>query len=316
MKTLSLSRLPVYVDQDVHPIYEKLTSRSNKKAEDFPFETMKDLFIAAACVGAKYGRYVDIKKTKEIFDGTLFNQKTEVPVLISLAYQKSNDMEILYDGRQVLDIAQGWANGGIQVIEDQLLNKPGRPLINLVSFLWDELLVSEKENTGKKSRRGMFSNERDDELVNEKTSKNFNIADCADLLMLLEVELRKFISDTLAGITHQWWKQRVPDEVRQRAENRKKDREEPYPGREKQDRPIYDYLDFADLATIITMKLNWDEAFKAVFKRREVIEVKLSEINPCRNDIAHHRDIPVNDKEIFVSNARQVIRTIRERSKG
>lgn len=80
---------------------------------------------------------------------------------------------------------------------------------------------------------------------------------------------------------------------------------------ERQDRPLYDYLDFSDLATIITMKNNWDDGFKAVFVRPEIVQVKLGEISPIRNDIAHHRDIPVQDREIFVSNARQILRTIR-----
>ena len=313
MKSLSFSRLSVNIDQDVHPIYEKLTSRSTKKAEDFPFETMKDLFITAACFGAKYGKYKEINKSKEIFDATLFNQKTEIPVLVSIAYQKNKDLEILYDGRKILDIAQGWANGGIQIIEDHLLNSPGIPLLNLVSLLWDELRVGEKDIEKKKHRR-IFSEERDDELVNEKPSKNFNITDCADLLMLLEVELRQFISHTLTTKTAKWWNQRVPEDVRLRAEKRKCDREEPYPGLEKQDRPLIDYLDFADLATIITMKLNWEEAFKPFFRRPEIVQVKLGEINPFRNDLAHHRNIPAPEREIFVSNARQVLRTIRGRA--
>ena len=66
MKTLSLARLSVYVDQDVHSIYGNLTSKSVKKAEDFPFETMKDLFITSACIGAKYDRYIELKRGREI----------------------------------------------------------------------------------------------------------------------------------------------------------------------------------------------------------------------------------------------------------
>ncbi len=149
MKSLSFSRLPVYVDQGVHPIYEKLTSRSSKKAEDFPFETMKDLFIVSACIGAKYDRYVEIEKSKEIFDATLFNQKTEIPVLMSLAFCKARNLEVLSDGRQILDIAQGWANGGIEILKNQLLNRPGRPLMNLVDYLWQEFQYGQENTFGR-----------------------------------------------------------------------------------------------------------------------------------------------------------------------
>jgi hypothetical protein len=156
-----------------------------------------------------------------------------------------------------------------------------------------------------------FSEERDNELLNDKPSKSFNTTDCADLLTILEVELRAFISTRLSAVSDKWWKQRIPEDVRTRAEKRKHDREEPYPGRVQQDRLLWDYLDFPDLKTIITQKNNWDEAFKSVFIKPEIVQVKLDEISPFRNDIAHHRDIPLHDREIFVSNVRQILRTIR-----
>ena len=312
MKSINTARLSVYVDQDVHPIYEKLTSRSSKKAEDFPFETMKDLFVVAACLGAKNNKFVELNKTREIFDSTLFNQRNEVPVLLSLAFYKAKDIEVLSDNRQVLDIVQCWANGGIRILEDQLLNRPGRPLFNLVDYIWQEIeSSSDASSSPTKSRVSGFSEERDNDLLNEKPSKNFNPTDCADLLTILEIELRAFIAARLSSVNDKWWKQRIPGEVRKRAEDRKLTREEPYPGMDREDRPMYDYLDFPDLATIIVMKTNWDEVFKEIFVRPEIVQVKLGEISPFRNDIAHHRDIPVQDREIFVSNVRQIIRTIR-----
>jgi dnd system-associated protein 4 len=312
MKSINTARLSVYVDQEVHPIYEKLTSRSFKKAEDFPFETMKDLFVVAACLGAKNSMFVELNKTREIFDSTLFNQRTEVPVLLSLAFYKTKDIEVLNDNRQVLDIVQGWANGGIRILEDYLLNRPGRPLFNLVDYIWQEIESSPDATISLvRSSISGFSEERDNELLNEKPSKNFNTTDCTDLLTILEIELRAFIATRLSSVNEKWWKQRIPEDVRTRAEKRKHDREEPYPGREKQDRSLWDYLDFPDLKTIITQKNNWDDTFKQVFIKSEIVQVKLDEINPFRNDIAHHRDIPLHDREIFVSNIRQILRTIR-----
>jgi len=311
MKSSSFSRLSVYVDQDVHPIYEKLTSRSLKKAEDFPFETMKDLFIAAACIGAKNEKFVEVNKSKEIFDATLFNSKTEIPVLLSLAFLKTKDLETLSDERKIVDIAQGWANGGIRFIEDQILNKPGRPLFNFVELLWQEIESDEGTFTSEIVRQNGFTEDRDFQLINEISSKNFNSTDCADLLTILEIELRQFIALKLEKTTSSWWKQRIPNDIRQRAEKRKTDREEVYPGMEPQDHPVFDYLDFPDLKMIITNKANWDDVFKPFFNRADWIQVKLDEIAPFRNDIAHHRTIITNNREIFVSNARQIIRAIR-----
>ena len=311
MTSINMARLSVYVDQDVHPIYDKLTSRSPKKAEEFPFETMKDLFITAACLGAKYDKFLELNKTKEIFDSTLFNQRTEVPILLSLAFYKTKDTEVLTDSRQVLDIAQGWANGGIRLLEDELLHSPGMPLVKLVGFILDEIESTPEISSASSTKITGFTEERDDELLNEKSSKNFTTTDCADLLTILEIELRAFIAERLSSVTNKWWKQRIPEEIRNRAEKRKQEREEPYPGRKQQNRSQSDYLDFADLKTLITRKDNWDDVFKQVFVKPEIVVVKLDEISPIRNDIAHHREIPVQDREIFVSNARQILRAIR-----
>jgi hypothetical protein len=131
------------------------------------------------------------------------------------------------------------------------------------------------------------------------------------LLDRLENGLRKLISDRLVKLTSRWWKQRIPNEIRLRAEERKKEREQDYPGMAQQNRPLYDYLDFTDYGQIITMKLNWNEAFREVFKKPELVIVKLGEISPLRNDIAHNRDLPQPDKELFISNARQFLRAIK-----
>lgn len=166
MKSISLTRLSVYVDKDTHSIYEKLTSRSAKSIEDYPFETMKDLFIAAACLGAKQGRYVELNKNQEIFDSTLFNQRTEVPVLFSLAFHKIKDIHALSDSRKVLDIVQGWANGGIRILEEQLLHRPGKPLFNLTDYIWEEIesVPDVTALTNSKTLAGL-SRERDSELL-------------------------------------------------------------------------------------------------------------------------------------------------------
>jgi len=142
MKTLDLAGISVYVERKVHPIYEQLVSRSGKKAEDCPFATMKDLFLMAACVGAQQGKFVELGPSRDIFSGELFNGKTEVPVLAALAYHRAKDIEVLSDPKKVIEIVQGWANGGIYVVRQELLERPGRPLYNLVEVLLSEVSSS------------------------------------------------------------------------------------------------------------------------------------------------------------------------------
>jgi dnd system-associated protein 4 len=142
MKTLDLAGISVYVDREAHTIYEELVSRSSKKAEDHPFATMKDLFIMAACVGAQRGRFEELSSRRDIFSGELFDSKTEVPVLAALAYHRTKDIEVLSDAKKVVQIAQGWANGGIHIVREELLERPGRPLYNLVEMLLSEVAPS------------------------------------------------------------------------------------------------------------------------------------------------------------------------------
>ncbi len=143
MKTLDLAGISIYVEKKVHPIYEELTSRSSKKAEDHPFATMKDLFMMAACVGAQQGRFVELGSSRDIFSGEFFDPKTEIPVLAALAYHRTKDIEVLSDPKKVVEIAQGWANGGIHIVRAELLERPGRcPLYNLVDMLLSEVVSS------------------------------------------------------------------------------------------------------------------------------------------------------------------------------
>jgi len=142
MKTLDLAGISVYVERKVHPIYEELTSRSSKKAEDHPFATMKDLFMMSACIGAQQDKFVELGPSRDIFSGETFNSKTEVPVLAALAYHQTKDIEVLSDPKKVIEIAQGWANGGIHIVREALLERPGRPLYNLVEMLLSEVASS------------------------------------------------------------------------------------------------------------------------------------------------------------------------------
>ena len=152
-----------------------------------------------------------------------------------------------------------------------------------------------------------------DELLNKPISE-FDAADCYQLLRWLERELRRLIAEELSKLTPNWWKERVPYDTRVNAETRKQARETPYPGRARQDLSLVEYLDFSDYVKIITMKTNWDEAFKRIFGRQDVVSVKLGEIKPYRDDVAHMRALSPQDREVFVTNARQLLRAILEAS--
>ena len=130
----------VYIDKEANDkIYDELVKRGSDRIEDYPFETKKDLFVLAACLGAKLGRYKELSSEKHnAFNGETFNARIDVPVLQALAYRKEKDVEVLLEPKRVLEIAQGWANGGIDEVYNAILNNPGRPLFNYVDWVLDQ----------------------------------------------------------------------------------------------------------------------------------------------------------------------------------
>lgn len=143
-------------------------------------------------------------------------------------------------------------------------------------------------------------------------SGELDMIDCIKLLRFLEKEIRSLILTDLSKLTPKWWKQRVPVDVRRKAEAVKRKTERPYPGRTQQDLPLVQYLDFSDYTKIITMTPNWNDAFKSVFGTRDFVFIKFGEIQTARNAMAHNRQLDRHDRELFVTNAKQILRALTE----
>ncbi|HOJ19716.1 MAG TPA: hypothetical protein PLT92_14225 [Ignavibacteriaceae bacterium] len=137
-KNNPFSGISIFIDKNVHGIYEKLAKRASSNVLDFPFGTMKDLFIVSACAGANAEKFRELKSSRDIFSGEIFDEKIDVPILFALAYKKTKDVDVLLDPKKMLEIAQGWANGGIHIVEENILGHPGRPLNNLVNWLFQD----------------------------------------------------------------------------------------------------------------------------------------------------------------------------------
>lgn len=130
-----MKNLRVYIDKDKHDIYERLVKRGSDNLDHFPFQTMKDLFMLAACLGAKNNSHEPLQSSKDIFSSDVFDEKTDIPMMSALAYQKEQNLSILTDGRKILDVVQGYANGGIHYVVQEVIKNPGKPLNNLISLI-------------------------------------------------------------------------------------------------------------------------------------------------------------------------------------
>lgn len=111
-----------------------------------------------------------------------------------------------------------------------------------------------------------------------------------EILKELEQKLRQCISENLSKVSKEWWKRKVPEDVRKNAETRKKKNESPWLWI-KGGSPLIDYIDFSDYGKIITRKDNWNEIFKHIFENRENLLSKLKELEPIRNTIMHSRNL-------------------------
>jgi len=117
------------------------------------------------------------------------------------------------------------------------------------------------------------------------------------ILQKLETKLRECIQTQLETLSKNWWKERVPNDVREKAELRKTKNEQQWPWHTSKDlSPIF-YVDFTDYVKIITRKDNWEQVFKTIFKDKEAISVKLRELEPIRNAIAHFRELSPRELE-------------------
>lgn len=128
-----------------------------------------------------------------------------------------------------------------------------------------------------------------------------------DTLQRLENALREFISKELSKITPDWWIQRVPSDVRQRAEDRKAQSEKLWPWHLEKDLSLIYYVDFPDYIKIITRKDNWKDIFAPIFRDKDAVSTKLRELEPVRNNIAHSRETSTHAREKLEIYAREII---------
>ena len=123
----------VSIEKKVHESYIELSRQSKHGPEDAPFILMKDVFMWAVALGAEKGKPRELKGSKEqIFRWDQFSQDVDIPALKAIALAETNDVEVLVDDAQILRIAEKFANEGIREIKSLLLDKPGKPLWNLV----------------------------------------------------------------------------------------------------------------------------------------------------------------------------------------
>lgn len=135
-----------------------------------------------------------------------------------------------------------------------------------------------------------------------ETAQSFEEIDKEPHLLIVELEnsLRKCIKANLEQLSENWWKERVPPDIKQKAEEKQ--------NKDELKRDPLQYLDFGDYAKIISRRDNWREAFQKLFKDQEIIATKLKELEPIRNCIMHSRGLTQEQKEKLRIISKDIVR--------
>jgi dnd system-associated protein 4 len=127
------SRDRIHIEDATMELYKALTDSSNK--EQSPFETYKDVFLLAACLGYKNGRRRKLSPgSKTTIRLDVFREEG-VGLMKAIAIAETKDVIVLQQLNDVLTIVEEYANSGIYDLKAQLLDERGRPLWNLVDLL-------------------------------------------------------------------------------------------------------------------------------------------------------------------------------------
>lgn len=117
-------------------------------------------------------------------------------------------------------------------------------------------------------------------------------------LYCIETALRELIIDLLGNLDGpRWHKKRLPSDILSKYEDGIKHEKAVKWTQLVPHHPIY-YVDLPHLKIIIQKRDNWDDAFKSIFSRKDIISSTISELESIRNKIAHNRKASKKDIEI------------------
>ena len=133
----------------------------------------------------------------------------------------------------------------------------------------------------------------DDQVENflSRPDKSRLMGSAQEVLEELEAKFRKCIQSQLEKVSGDWWKERIPDDVRQKAEENKRKNDKPWPWLEGEDLHPVQYVDFSGYQKILLRRDNWENVFQPIFGDQDITAGKLKELEPIRNNIAHNRKL-------------------------
>jgi dnd system-associated protein 4 len=120
--------------QDKENAYKQLTEGDYKV-----FNTMKDVFLLAACIGFSEGERKSFEKVGGEIPWSVFRGDTDEPIIDSIAMSETNDVLYLLRDEETYDrkfkIVEEYSNYGMEVLYKRIIDSPGDPVDNLVALI-------------------------------------------------------------------------------------------------------------------------------------------------------------------------------------
>jgi hypothetical protein len=126
--------------RDTFARYCRTGGKSN--IDDSPFPRMVDMWFLSICIAVRLGMEpADLGKseTYKIIEGSIFgNDPLRIHALMLIAIQKTGNIEIVSEPRQVMALANGLAVAGLPKVIEMLKDGDAEPIWNISDSL-DEI---------------------------------------------------------------------------------------------------------------------------------------------------------------------------------
>lgn len=132
--------IPMAYREEVRRFSTDKSGESDNSPELSPFIRYVDLWTAAVAIGAQEGHFTSVgEKHRFITGSVLQGDLARIEFLQLLAIGHTNDPYVVKDSRQVLDIAESYAAGGLPILLDWMAPGSSSPMVtltkNLIKFL-------------------------------------------------------------------------------------------------------------------------------------------------------------------------------------
>jgi len=118
-----------YVQKDRHQLFQRLSDK-----EVGVFEHLKDVFVFAAALGYRHERRRPIESERQhVGFWHYLSESRDVPLLQSIAVAETGGLEVLGSQNDIILIAEEYANGGIELLEQMRSIDRDASLINVAT---------------------------------------------------------------------------------------------------------------------------------------------------------------------------------------